>query len=254
MPNLKTVAPARQKTTTRVVISCPSRGTMPTHTARSLVAMAVWDAKYGSGYLQHRTPANWVIGSSLVGNARNKLVELFLNLPDEPEWLLFVDDDQVYPDTLIEAMMLAVKTVEAETGVKCMTMSVPVWRFMGEEAPKVTHNVFNINDSGHFEPIEDDAVPENTVTQIAGIGAGCVMVHREALLRIRDVSVEQGFGDMNCWFRHIVWPNNEGEDLYFCRMLLGSKIPLWMTTAVGVLEHIKTVRLDKALPSGSVTI
>jgi hypothetical protein len=37
-------------------------------------------------------------------------------------------------------------------------------------------------------------------------------------------------------------------------MLWGSKMPLWMTTAVGVLENIKTVRLDKAMPSGSVTI
>jgi hypothetical protein len=247
---------------------------MPSHTARSLFGIAIWDALYGSGYLQHRTPAKWVIGSSLVGNARNKLVEMFLDnqdkpeMPnpwepditvemflddeDKPEWLLFLDDDQVYPEHLIEAMMVGVQSVEAETGMKCLTMSVPVWRFMGDSSPTVTHNVFDMVD-GSFVPWVEP-LPENTVLQVAGIGAGCIMVHREALERVRDISTEHGFGHLNSWFRHIVWPRNEGEDLYFSRMLMGSGIPLFMTTSLGCLEHVKQIRLDREMTSGEVTI
>lgn len=255
MANLKSraVTPARTRAKQRVVIGCPTRGQMPSHTARSLFAIGVWDGLHGSGYLQHRTPAKWVIGSSLVGNARNKLVEMFLNNEDKPEWLLFVDDDQVYPETLVEALMIAVQSVEAETGVKCLTMAVPVWRFFGESDPAVIHNVFDIGEDGKFA-IRTEEMPENTVFQAAGIGAGCLMVHREALERVREVSAEHGFGDMNCWFRHIVWPSNEGEDLYFCRMLLGSQIPLFVTTSLGILEHVKQVRLDRGMDAGTVTI
>lgn len=226
---------------------------MPSHTARSLFGIAVWDALHGSGYLQHRTPATWIIGASLAVNARNKLVEMFLANEERPEWLLFLDDDQLYPETLIEAMMLAVESVEADTGVKCLTMALPVWRFMGDLDPAVTHNVFDMGDNGQFAP-RTEPMPEGAVFQTAGIGAGCIMVHREALERIRQVSTEHNMGDQACWFRHIVWPHNEGEDLYFCRMLIGSKIPLFVTTGLGVLEHVKQIRLDRELPSGTVTI
>ena len=251
MPNLKPTR-SRASSKLRVVIGCPTRGNMPSHTARSLFGIAVWDALHGSGYLQHRTPAKWVIGSSLVGNARNKLVEMFLDNEDKPEWLLFVDDDQVYPEHLVEAMIIGVQSVEAETGTKCLTMSVPVWRFMGDSSPTVTHNVFDMVD-GNFVPWSEP-LPENTVLQVAGIGAGCIMVHREALERVRDISTEHGFGHLNSWFRHIVWPHNEGEDLYFSRMLMGSGIPLFMTTSLGCLEHIKQIRLDREMTSGEVTI
>lgn len=226
---------------------------MPSHTARSLFGIAVWDAQFGSGYLQHRTPATWIIGASLAVNARNKLVEMFLDNPDKPEWLLFLDDDQVYPETLVEALMIAVQSVEADTGVKCLTMSMPVWRFMGDVAPAVTHNVFDMAENGQFAP-RTEPLPENAVFQVAGIGAGCIAIHREALERVRQISAEHNMGDKACWFRHIVWPHNEGEDLYFCRMLLGSTIPLFVTTTLGVLEHVKQIRLDHEQPSGLVTI
>lgn len=226
---------------------------MPSHTARSLFGIAVWDGLHGSGYLQHRTPAKWIVGASLVSNARNKLVEMFLDNEDKPEWLLFLDDDQIYPEHLVESLMMGVQSVEGETGVKCLTMSVPVWRFFGETDPAVTHNVFDIDDAGRFK-IHEDPLPENTVVQVAAIGAGCLMVHREALERIREVSAEHGFGNQSCWFRHVAWPNNEGEDLYFCRMLIGSQIPLFMTTSVGVLEHVKQVRLTGEAEAGRFTI
>jgi hypothetical protein len=236
----------------RVTIAMASRGTNPTHTTRTLFEVGVWDAMYGSGWLQHEKPSLWVVGSTLVANARNKLCEMFLALEEKPEWLLFLDDDQLYPQALIEHLMMAVRMVR-ETGQECQVVGVPVWRFLGDTDVRVTHNVFDMNESNTFEPRTDD-MPEGTVLQVAGIGAGCLLIHRDALLATRDASVNLGMGDRNAWFRHIVWPYNEGEDLYFSRLLIAAKIPLYVTTAMGNLEHVKTVRLDRAYDAGLLTI
>lgn len=256
MPSLKSAAPApARRNSQRVVIGCPTRGTMASHCGRSLFAIGVWDGMHGSGYLQHEKNALWIVGASLVTNARNKLVDLFLGLESKPEWLLMLDDDQVYPPHLIEAMMVAVQSVEAETRVKCLTMSVPVWRFYGEPEPAVTHNVFDLTEEGRFV-VRERELPENGCEQIAAIGGGCIMVHREALERIKQISIEQWgeHGERDPWFRHNSWLVNESEDLYFCRMLLAAEVPLWVTTTAGVLEHVKTIRLDRAMESGAVTI
>jgi hypothetical protein len=90
--------------------------------------------------------------------------------------------------------------------------------------------------------------------QVAGIGAGCLMVHRDALIAAREASERLGVGAESPWFRHLVWPRNEGEDLYFCRLLWAADVPLYATTTVGTLEHVKQIRIDRAYNPGVLTI
>lgn len=205
--------------------------------------------------MQHDKPSIWIVGASLITNARNTLVKQFLALDDQPEWLLFLDDDQLYPPNLLEHLMLAVEQVERTTKQSCLVMGVPVWRLEGKATDDVRsmHNAFTFADDGaQFVPMDD--LPENAVVQVAAIGAGCLMVHRVALEMARDASAQAGFGDTECWFRHIQWPINEGEDVYFCRLLAAARVPIFVTTTPGYLEHIKQIRLDRAYDRGQLTV
>ena len=244
----------RPRADARITLGIPSRGQMASHTTRTLVEMALFDTQLGRGWLCHDKPQVWIIGASLITNSRNTLVEQFLQLPDEPEWLLFLDDDQVYPANLLEHLMTAVEQVEETTKQSCLTMSVPVWRFDGKQGTDVrtTHNVFDLNDERRMVPHE--GVGPDQVLQVAAIGAGCLMVHRYALERIRQVSAASNLGHEHCWFRHIPYPVNEGEDIYFCRMLLMSGIPLWCTTTPGVLHHVKQVVIEREHERGVLCV
>lgn len=242
----------------RVVLGIPSRGQMASHTGRTLLDVAHYDGTLGRGWLNKDKPTVWVVGASLIVNARNSIVDVFLKMEDQPEWLLFLDDDQLYPPDLLEHLMVAVEEVERQTKQSCLTMGVPVWRLI--EVPdterrgivRSTHNVFDLDDDGKF--VEHQDVTPDRVMQVAGIGAGCLMIHRYALERVRAVSAANNLGAAGCWFRHVVWPVNEGEDVYFCRMLAAAGVPLWVTTTPGFLEHMKSLRLDRLFDAGAVAV
>lgn len=260
MTKLQTLADTRPITdagpaTSRITLGIPTRGQMASHTTRTLLELTLWDSMYGRGWLRHDKPSIWIVGASLITNSRNTLVKQFLALDDQPEWLLFLDDDQLYPANLLEHLMLAVEQVERTTKQSCLAMGVPVWRFEGGATNDVrsTHNVFTFTDDGQqFKPL--DELPDNAVVQVAAVGAGCLLVHRVAFEMARAASAKAGFGDAECWFRHIAWPINEGEDIYFCRLLAHAGVPLFVTTTPGYLEHVKQIRLDRAYHRGELTV
>jgi hypothetical protein len=240
---------------------------------RTLIALAIWDGMFGGKHLHHQKPQVAIIGGTLITNARNGLVRQFLDMAliedtdrngvvrqfldmaDGPEWLLMVDDDQVYPEHLLDGLIACVEQVEEQTGEKCLTMAVPVWRFEGRSAEdvRVVPNVFELAEEGPAIERPMENLPENAVLQVAAIGAGCFMVHREALERVRALAIEHGIGADNCWFCQP--PGTTlGEDVWFCRALAHAEIKLYVTTTLGVLEHVKEIRLDRAMAPGAVTI
>jgi hypothetical protein len=246
---------ATSKKTDRITLGWISAGQPSAHSMRTLVAMAIWDGMFGGKHLHHQKPQIAIIGGTMITNARNGLVRQFLEMADGPEWLLMVDDDQCYPEHMLDGLIACVEQVEEQTGEKCLTMAVPVWRFEGRSAEdvRVIPNVFELTQEGPVLEVPMETLPENAVIQVAAVGAGCLMVHREALLRVADAASEQGLSAEHCWFCQP--PGTTlGEDVWFCRMLATAKIPLYVTTTIGVLEHVKEIRLDRAMPAGSVKI
>lgn len=237
----------------KVVLGIPTRGQMMSHTTRTLIDMTIWDAMHGRQRLQHDRPCIWIVGASLLANSRNTIVSRFLDLPGAPEWLLMLDDDQLYPAHLLESLFAAIDFVAEQTGRPCLAVGVPVWRLHGDDAPRSTHNVFGWGDDGESF-VEHGPLPDQAVVQVAGIGAGCLMVHRDALIAAREASERLGVGTDSPWFRHLVWPRNEGEDLYFSRLLWAADVALYATTTVGTLEHVKQIRVDRAYDAGVLTI
>jgi hypothetical protein len=246
---------ATPKKADRITLGWISGGQPSAHTMRTLAACAIWDGMFGGKHLHHQKPQIAIIGGTLITNARNGLVRQFLDMADGPEWLLMVDDDQVYPEHLLDGLIACVEQVEEQTGEKCLTMAVPVWRFEGRSAEdvRVVPNVFELAEEGPAIERPMENLPENAVLQVAAIGAGCFMVHREALERVRALAIEHGIGADNCWFCQP--PGTTlGEDVWFCRALAHAEIKLYVTTTLGVLEHVKEIRLDRAMAPGAVTI
>jgi hypothetical protein len=249
------VASAKQNDAPKghVTLGIPSGTATESHFTRTLTEMVMWDREYGRRHIHPRTPWTWVIGATMVTNARNTIVTKFLEQPadDAAEWLLFMDDDQLYPQHTLEYL------IEAADPVERRIVGLPVWRFASDaQGPvRVTHNVMDLHEeSGSF--IEwAEPFPENTVMQVAAIGTGCMLIHRSALLEMQAASVEAGLGSHWCWFRQVTYqPADicEGEDLYFCRLAWRTGIPVWMNTAV-TLQHVKRIVLSGAVPEGVLT-
>jgi len=230
-----------------VVVGIVSRGECKSHFARSLADMIAWDAQFGGKWLVHDKPMLWVIGGTVVANSRNNVVHQFL-MSQAGDWLVMIDDDQVFPPNLIEYLMQPADAAERPV------VGVPVWRFTSkDDGPvRVTHNVFNVSDEGGFVEYED--LPKDALVQAAGIGTGCLVVHRDVLLKISDLSFNAGNGARWAWFRHNVYGDmSEGEDLYFARACAAVGVPVYVNTAL-TLGHLKTIILDGPVPEGLVTI
>lgn len=234
-----------------ITLGIPSRGVCDAHFTRTLAELVMWDRDYGRRHLHPDQPFISVIGSTQIIHSRNTIVAKFLAQVDGADWLAFFDDDQVYPKNILEIL------TEAADAAERRIVGVPVWRFNSRnEGPvEVTHNVFDFDASGVFVDWPD-ALPDDTVLQVAAIGTGCMMIHRSVLEQMQQASVEAGTGSRWCWFRHVVYqPADfaEGEDLNFCRQAWGLGIPVWAVTTV-TLGHRKTITLEGALPEGAVTI
>lgn len=223
------------------------------HTMRTVLDMVMFDREYGNQHLHPSRPFVWVVGATFVTNARNRLVQRFMEQPPDSraEWLLFLDDDQLYPETLLEHLMAAADPVERRI------IGVPVWRFISkDDGPvRVTHNVFDVNERGEFVEWPDQ-LPDNALIQCAAIGTGCMLIHRSALEDIQRVAYENGRGSQWCWFvQQVYQPADacEGEDIWFCRLAAAAGIPVFAHTFT-TLQHAKTVMLQGPTPIGAYSI
>jgi hypothetical protein len=233
-----------------VTLGIPSGNAPEAHMARTLFEVGFWDQRYGRKHLNPKHPTCWVIGSTIVMNARNTIVRKFLEQPEgeQSEWLLFLDDDQVYPCDVLEHL------IEAADPVERRIVGLPVWRFLSPDDSTnvaVTHNVLDVHESGAYVAWPGE-LPENALIQVGAVGTGCMLIHRSALLEMQQASIAADQGGNWAWFRQVIYqPADycEGEDLYFCRLAWRCGIPVWVNTSV-TLEHVKKIRLTQAHAAG----
>jgi hypothetical protein len=223
------------------------------HTARTWLEVVMYDCYHGNRHIHPSRPFLTVAGAGFVTNARNELVRKFLAQPedDRADWLLFLDDDQVYPEYLLEILMGSAHPVERRI------VAMPVWRFISNDGGpiRVTHNVFDVDEGGGI--IEwTEPFPENAVIQVPAVGTGCMLIHRTVLEEMQQVAIENGRGAKWCWFAQQTYlPADvcEGEDIWFCRLAAATGIPVWINTSM-TLQHAKTIMLQGPAPAGSLSI
>lgn len=188
-----------------------------------------------------RTPVDTVLtlGSGPnISCARNKVVDDFLTRQKAP-WLWMLDTDMVFaPDALDRLVVAAHKYTRPLLGALCYSQNdgaadpYPTMYELTEDTPS--------GDPG-FRRLA--SWPEDTCVRVSATGAACLLMHRDALVKVAKSS-----GDISApWFREsgIGAPLSlMGEDLTFCLRAGLAGIPVHVHTGVQA-GHMKPVMLGK---------
>lgn len=207
----------------------------------SLVGIHVHDLN-GPRHLVDRIPH---FSSANVSWARNQVVQRFLTLPSEPDWLLFLDSDMVVPPTIIDDLLAHADPTESPiVGALCFVLDSdglmwPTIYQLGEH-PELGPRMIRLDD------YEDD-----TLTTVVATGAACLLIHRSVLEAVMAVEVDRG-NTAFPWFEELALGVNGaktypcGEDITFCLRALSAGFPTKVATGVQV-GHVKSYTLTAAL-------
>ncbi|HEU4541173.1 MAG TPA: hypothetical protein VFR23_08610 [Jiangellaceae bacterium] len=218
----------------KVVIGYLHPGVVHAAFMESMLDLIVYDVAFhkrivnGGGRLATQAGAN-------LSGPRNALVRKFLDY-GKADWLWMVDTDMTFmPDTV----------------ERLLDYADPV------EAPIVGGLCFGFDDKGDIQPTlfgllgEEDSPevvryhewPPDSMFQVAATGGACLLIHKTALERIRDIEMpgrgRRGFNDAFPWFQELEHDGEPvSEDIAFCWRAGLAGLPLFVNTAVQ-LGHIK---------------
>jgi hypothetical protein len=206
----------------------------------SMIEMVGWDLMHAGrimagGYIAMRC------GSDGLVEARNQAVKHFL--ADKPaDWLFWIDTDMGFePDTIDRLLEAADPAERPMVGGLCFSVRETDSDDMGGWRTAPTPTIFDwakipAEDGG--EPQSGFAVrwdyPSNTLTQCAGTGSACLLVHRTVFEKVAEK-----FGPI--WYNRV--PNTStgqliSEDLSFCLRTQAAGVPLFVHTGVQT-THMK---------------
>lgn len=234
-----------------VSLGIPSGGPV-SHFARTLFELAMYDQCHGGRHLHPNVPSSWIIGASSIPTARNRIVEKFLEQPEDAQsdWLLFFDDDQLFEPHMLDVL------IECADPDERPIVTLPVYRFLESDdhnGVMVTHNAMELTESGMFKPMREP-LPEDTLLQVPGIGTGCMMIHRSVFAKMTAGLEAAGMPPL--LFRevhHDLANYRESEDLWFCRVAGNVGIPIFVNTALPI-THVKPILLNRMMETGTVSI
>lgn len=168
---------------------------------------------------------------------RNYGCRLFLDSEQlgDADWLLWCDTDMGFEPDLVERLLGAADPVEAPVvGALCFAMMESHRdRYNGFRFRIVpTMYMLGTTTDGHGSFCFYGPYPEDTVVQVAGTGAACVLIHRSVLEKVRSK-----WGDV--WFDQVADSRNSviGEDLSFCLRLQALGVPIFVHTGVQTSHH-----------------
>lgn len=213
------------RTKEKVVIAYLHPGLVHGAFMESVLDLLVYDTAFhrrivsGGGRLAAQSGAN-------LSAPRNGLIKRFLEY-GEADWLWMVDSDMTFqPDTLERLLEFADE----------------------ERAPIVGGLCFGFNEKGDIQPtlfglVGDEMSPTvirywewppNSMWQVAATGGACLLMHKSALIKMRDHVMPDGSTGFNKafpWFQEGVH-NNEpvSEDIMFC----------WRASLIGIPVHVNT--------------
>lgn len=203
----------------------------------SLMSLANYDAAHHQRVVASAGPLQMRCGTGGLVDARNKMVRYFLDDAAD-EWLWMVDTDMGFAADTVDRLVEAADPDERPVvGALCfgLKMGGPDGYGGFETSPFPT--IFGwgqVADGSQGFRVADD-YPRNTLIQVAGTGAACLLIHRTAAEKVR---AEHG----DSWFDPVRYANGSfvSEDLSFCYRLGSQSIPIYVHTGVKT-THAKTV-------------
>jgi hypothetical protein len=189
-----------------------------------------------------------VAGTMGVAAGRNEIAREFLDSTDG-EWLWFIDTDMGFaPDTVDRLVAAADPAERPILGGLCFAIKRQARGDFYAERFRMAPTVYEYLDLGDevgFRPILD--YKRDTVVQVAGTGAACLLIHRSALERMREAT-----GPV--WFEPISHPTGAkglprvfSEDLSFCVRAAAAGLPVHVDTSVKTTHEKGGVFLDEEM-------
>lgn len=219
----------------KVVVSYLSPGTVHSAFMESMFDMIVFDVAAHKRIVNGGGRLATQAGSNLAG-PRNALVKGFLQ-ESKADWLLMVDTDMTFRPDLLERLLEHADPVVAPiVGGLC---------FGFDDKGQVQPTLFGlVGDEMHPQVVRYHEWPPDSMFQVAATGGACLLIHRSALEKIRDVKVptrggKRGFNDAFPWFQEVEHDGQPvSEDITFCWRAGLAGLPLFVNTSVR-LGHIK---------------
>ena len=203
----------------------------------SLMAVVNHDVAHHQRLFGEAGPLMMRAGTGGLVDARNRIMAYFLD-QSEAEWLWMVDTDMGFPanvvDLLVDAADPAARPV---VGALCFSLRQGDGDGLGGYLtwPQPTIYGWGQDASGNAGFVAAADYPRDTLVQVNGTGAACILIHRGAAEKLR---AEHG----DTWFDPVKYPDGRwvSEDLSFCWRLGRLGIPIYVHTGIRT-THAKTV-------------
>ncbi|MFI1030737.1 hypothetical protein [Streptomyces sp. NPDC020951] len=200
----------------------------------SVMRLAAYDGLNNGRILGTGGPLMVTCSSGALVESRNLATRRWLD--DTPhEWLWFIDTDMGFaPDTVDRLVDAADPAERPVVGALCFGAREIVSDGMGGRRimPAPTLYVPATDVQGQVGFSTRWHYPDNTLVQVAGTGAACLLIHRSAAEKIR---AEHG----DTWWDPVKYPDGRwvSEDLSFSWRLSTLGIPLFVHTGVKTTHH-----------------
>lgn len=200
----------------------------------SMMRLVAWDAA-GDGRVVS-TGGPFMIRADAGGlvESRNLAVQRFLDETPH-EWLWFIDTDMGFsPDTVDRLVQAADPAERPVVGALCFGLREMAYDGLGGRRVMPVPTLFNQarTPEGHIGFATRWKFPADTLVQVAGTGAACLLIHRTVLEKVRAE-----YGDS--WFDQVRYQDKRlvSEDLSFCYRLAGVGVPVFVHTGVKTNHH-----------------
>jgi hypothetical protein len=200
----------------------------------SLMRLVAWDLAHRQRVIATGGPLMFRCGPGGLVEARNDVVKHFLDETTH-DWLWVVDSDMGFaPDTVDRLLDAADPVARPVMGGLCFALRETAPDGLGGWR---THPVPTLYDWARkpdgehgFASRRDYRV--NTVTQVAGTGSACLLIHRNAVTAVRE-------RDGDTWYDRVSYASGTrvSEDLSFCYRLGLAGVPVWVHTGVRTTHH-----------------
>ena len=176
---------------------------------------------------------NAYLGTGLLSKSRNIAVKDFLDDTNQKYMLLLDADIYLSPENF--NLLLKTAKKQKEPSIVSGVYFNGEWDFSTAEfTPRPV--IFSPNENHEIEVYFD--YPRNTETPIYAAGAGCLLMHRDALIKIREEFSEESGKDW-CWFQDGPIGDNRwlSEDLMFFHRAQTVGVKVVANTSVVVPHH-----------------
>ena len=170
-----------------------------------------------------------------VSNGRNQVVRAFL--AGDCEWLWMLDTDMTFPRNVLDPLM------DAADPDRYPVLGALAFGVNEDVLFPTLYGIASNPDTGKPETIRFDSYPRNALFPVVMTGAACLLVHREALMKVSQLDESAAFP----WFQERELNGQScGEDMTFCIRLARAGVPVHVHTGVTV-GHQKTYLLTEKL-------